>query len=90
MHYATMCSEPVTEMEQVPFEPIPMVLEKANENLDEALQDMKRVYRLIFGDDVTPKEMPKREKMTQSAEAIAIRAKEIRQAVQALAERLGA
>ena len=90
MNYATMCSEPANEMEPVEFEPIPVVLEKANASLCEALQNMKRLYMLLFGDDVNPKEVPKCENLTQSAEAVALRAKEIRQAMQALAERLGA
>lgn len=88
--YATMCSEPVNNMEPQRFEPIPVVLDKANTSLGDAILFMQSVYRLLFGEEPNVKEVPKCENLTQSAEALAIRANEIRLAVQALAERLGA
>ena len=90
MNYATMCSEPAHDIEPARFEPIPVVLDKANTSLGDAILNMQRVYRLLFGEEPTPKEAPKCENLTQSAEWLAVRANEIRQAVGVLAERLGA
>lgn len=90
MNYATMCSEPTHDVEPARFEPIPAVLDKANTSLGDALLIMLRVYRLMFGEEPTLREAPKLENLTQSAEWLSVRADNIRQSVQALAERLGA
>jgi hypothetical protein len=51
---------------------------------------MQKVFKLLFGDDVSMAETPKCENLTQSVEALSMRANDIRRACQALAERLGA
>lgn len=88
--YTTMSPEPVNDREPAQFEPIPVTVMKTIDNLCEAQEHMKRVYKLIFGEEPNTKEIPKCENLTQSVEAVSILGNEIRRACMALAERLGA
>ena len=88
--YNTMCSEPVNDHEQAQFEPIPVIVMKTIDSLCEAQVHMKRVYKLMFGEEPNTTEIPKCENLTQSVEAVSILGTEIKMACLALAERLGA
>ena len=88
--YATMCSGPVQDCAPATFETIPNVVDKSFDCLCEATAHMQKVFKLLFGDDVPMAETPKCENLTQSVEALSMRANDIRRACQDLAERLGA
>ena len=89
--YETMSSEPCESCcgESV-FEPIPEVIDKANACLYEAVSNLARVYKLVFGDEVKANEIPKCACLEQSVAAVAARADEILKATESFARRLGA